>query len=126
MRHNLSNINTETKTGDCSVCGPNVRLKPRRGSQAGKFGCYLKYMEFKHGAGRFADGTSWTAQEHLSLQAEQQGRCAICDEEKPLVVDHCHSEKKVRGLLCRECNVGLGHFRDSAEILRSAIAYLGR
>lgn len=123
MRHNLSNINAETRTGDCSVCGPNVKLKPRRGKQAGTFGCHAKYMEGKWG-GRFPDGTKFSAVEYAALKARQGTACAICKEEKPLVIDHCHDQKKVRGLLCRECNVGLGNFRDSEELLRSAIAYL--
>lgn len=31
---------------------------------------------------------------------------------------------KVRGLLCHNCNVSLGHFKDSTDILKNAIYYL--
>ena len=49
---------------------------------------------------------------------EQHGCCAAC--EKPteqLVVDHDHATGKVRGLLCNNCNLALGHVQDSIERL---------
>lgn len=65
----------------------------------------------------------------------QNGVCAICFEPqtmkqangkgiKRLVLDHCHNTNKIRGLLCHHCNVSLGSFQDSIEILQSAIKYL--
>lgn len=123
-RHNITNINSETQTGDCSVCGQGVRLKPYYGIHTGKFRCYLKYMENKHGAGRFPDGTRFTAEEHNQLVKSQGGLCAICKEPKPLSLDHCHREKRVRGLLCRDCNLALGNLKDNVEFLRNAIIYL--
>jgi hypothetical protein len=43
-----------------------------------------------------------------------------------LCVDHDHTTGKVRGLLCHDCNVGIGFMRDSVENFRRAIAYLDR
>ena len=43
---------------------------------------------------------------------------------KGLSIDHCHATGKVRGLLCCACNSGLGYFKDSTELLLSAIVYL--
>lgn len=40
------------------------------------------------------------------------------------VIDHCHSAKKVRGVLCSNCNRGLGFLQDRVEVLERAIAYL--
>lgn len=65
--------------------------------------------------------------EHLALIKEQNNLCAICggkDAGKVLCVDHNHTTGAVRGLLCGNCNVGLGNFRDNPKILESAIAYL--
>lgn len=60
------------------------------------------------------------------LQAEQDGKCAICKVKENLHVDHCHAKGDVRGLLCVRCNRGLGYFRDQPELLKRAAAYLVR
>jgi hypothetical protein len=54
-----------------------------------------------------------------------EGRCAVCRRayEKPFV-DHDHETKKVRDILCRFCNTGLGMFGDNIEIMENALAYL--
>ena len=63
-----------------------------------------------------------------ALLALQGGVCAICGKKskRRLVVDHCHSRHRVRGLLCHKCNLGLGMFDDDIDRLRAAIAYLER
>jgi hypothetical protein len=57
---------------------------------------------------------------------EKQKVCAICHNAPRgrLRIDHNHSTGKYRGLLCDNCNIGLGHFKDSPELLRKAIRYL--
>ena len=52
--------------------------------------------------------------------------CAICGKRKPLVIDHSHELGYVRGLLCSDCNKGLGCFCDSVSSLRGAIDYLSQ
>lgn len=54
----------------------------------------------------------------------QGGLCAICLVKPPVDVDHHHGTGKVRGLLCRGCNVGLGQLGDTEEGLLRAIEYL--
>jgi Recombination endonuclease VII len=67
------------------------------------------------------------------LAKRQQGACAICGcvpsgtYPDILCVDHDHAvyhETHIRGLLCRQCNSGLGQFRDNITLLRKAILYL--
>jgi hypothetical protein len=60
------------------------------------------------------------------LCALQEMRCAICGRPIPTSdnVDHSHSTKELRGLLCAQCNNGLGCFDDRSELLTRAIAYL--
>lgn len=71
-----------------------------------------------------------TLEQFNKMLSDQKGKCAICghsDDSKPLffpVVDHCHDSKGVRGLLCMNCNQGLGKFKDDLRLLRAAITYL--
>jgi hypothetical protein len=62
------------------------------------------------------------------LLVEQGGVCAICGGNRgpnALALDHNHITENVRGLLCRPCNLGLGHFADNPEWLIKAAHYVG-
>jgi hypothetical protein len=77
-----------------------------------------------------------TLDDYNRMLSEQNGLCKICGRPERRVtrdgkvmnlhVDHCHSSNKVRGLLCHHCNVALGSFDDSIELLQSAIDYLNK
>lgn len=73
-------------------------------------------------------GITWD--EYQKMHDEQGGKCAICGTEigdamgNRLYVDHNHKTRKVRGLLCSDCNFGIGKFKDNTELLRKAIQYL--
>lgn len=64
------------------------------------------------------------------MEEEQGGVCAICGNPETdkrnhrLAVDHCHETDKIRGLLCKSCNIGLGMFKDNTNNLTRAVAYL--
>lgn len=85
-----------------------------------------------------------TEESFESLLAAQGGRCAICGAVEPGThhgqwhIDHDHSccpdkatdtptcGRCVRGILCGQCNLGLGHFRDDPDLLAAAAGYLNR
>lgn len=62
------------------------------------------------------------------LLIAQDNKCAICGvpavDKHTRYVDHDHTTNKVRGILCRRCNMGLGHIKDSLSYLQRAKAYL--
>jgi ribosomal protein S27AE len=63
------------------------------------------------------------------IYLDQMGKCKICgrrllDPDSGLHVDHCHKTDKVRGLLCKRCNLGLGQFTDNPRYLYNAYQYI--
>lgn len=77
-----------------------------------------------------------TKEQYAEILASQGGTCALCPRTEDAVdgdgksrllsVDHNHTTFEIRGLLCHNCNVGVGHFRDSPAALRRAAEYLER
>lgn len=73
-----------------------------------------------------------TEEEFLLMKSSQNGSCAICGSsqeqglKRELDVDHCHSTGEIRGLLCNNCNRGIGHLQDDPDILLRAYEYLLR
>jgi len=67
-----------------------------------------------------------TLEDYDNLLKEQNNKCAICNKEsnKRLLIDHSHETNKIRGLLCRNCNVLLGHAFENIEVLEKTIDYI--
>jgi len=71
-----------------------------------------------------------TVDDYDRMLKDQNGGCAICgaddsgNKRDHFAVDHDHKSGKVRGLLCYQCNVGLGHFKEDPDLLRKAANYL--
>ena len=70
-----------------------------------------------------------TKEQYDKLLQQQGGGCAICGRtEEPdgrkLSIDHDHNTGDVRGILCNNCNNGLGSFGDDIEGMHKAINYL--
>ena len=74
-----------------------------------------------------------TLDEYNKLLSKQNNKCAICNidnngkyrnKARAFAVDHCHSTNKIRGLLCSDCNTGIGLLKDNINFLESAIKYL--
>lgn len=118
----------------------------KAGRRAGEFSCYCRGCSKVINARLKASNPKYakTARDNRRLKqygisgeefdrrvAAQNGRCEICrvvfDEKvknhRPCL-DHCHLTGKNRGILCSQCNVVLGHSKDSRNILKQAIIYL--
>jgi hypothetical protein len=71
-----------------------------------------------------------TTEQFNKMLIMQNGECAICHTQEFMnngevaAVDHCYQTGNIRGLLCSNCNAGLGMFSDSPSKLLSAIEYL--
>jgi hypothetical protein len=118
----------------CTACN---KLKPESHFfyTAGSYGNHCKRCRSFDAAiaGWKKLGINITKKDYQFRAEAQNYRCKICGDQYPnwtlkpakrLAVDHCHSTEKIRGLLCMRCNVGLGQFRDSEQLLQKAIAYL--
>jgi hypothetical protein len=79
---------------------------------------------------KFKDRYGITIDIYDKMVLKQNGQCAICHKNAidnlkgKLFVDHCHETSVVRGLLCHECNSGIGNFKDNIELLIRAVKYL--
>lgn len=110
---------------------------PRNRSALGGRGGYCKPCHNAKGKATYTRLYGGTRHYHLQrrygisaarvdeLIAEQGGVCAICLTGKPEHVDHDHRTGEVRGILCFNCNGGLGQMRDRVDVLQAAIEYLG-
>lgn len=83
--------------------------------------CQAAYLRFrKYGV---------TEAQYTVQLEKQRGACAICGTKDSgayarFSIDHDHATKHFRGLLCTNCNLGLGHFKDDLATLQRAIEYL--
>lgn len=60
------------------------------------------------------------------MLVRQENSCGICRAKNydKLYIDHDHRTGKVRGLLCRDCNLLLGYAKDNPLFLDASIKYL--
>lgn len=65
-----------------------------------------------------------TALDYAAMLLAQHGQCAVCGDVAPLHIDHNHVTGKVRELVCRPCNTGMGQFKDDADRVYAAWLYL--
>lgn len=100
------------KNGGCSTLHPSCKKCEKE---------RMRWKDMKRNYGL-------SKEQFYELCVEQNFSCKICnhkhEDERTLCVDHDHETGKVRGLLCRKCNIALGHVNDDVSILRNMIAYL--
>lgn len=110
--------------GNCRECQQAFLFETFKGSQPKTYcseRCHNRAKNREHQWGLSPE--AWRA-----LLASQDHKCKICinplGEAQERHIDHCHETQQMRGVLCNTCNVGLGMFQDSSDLLRAALAYL--
>lgn len=124
----------ETDRKRCAVCS-NVKPKSdfydSRNHWTGKDSrcktCFVATSTMRRRLREFG----WTTEQYDLAMEQQGGKCAICgfkpdllNGDRMLSADHCHDTNSPRGLLCNNCNQGLGKFMDNPELLQRAAEYL--
>ncbi len=107
--------NRSDSTGYATYCKPGHNTRTREAKQRLHGGNREYHLRRRYGVGE---------KEFQELLAEQGGVCAICGSPDPEHLDHDHRTGWVRGILCFNCNGGLGRFKDSPESPARAITYL--
>jgi hypothetical protein len=143
-----------SETKHCLDCGKTKEIEDFGLDRKRPDGRHTYCRECRNGRSRaryaterdvVAEGQRWrmmkyrygiTKDEWLAMFASQNGQCQICkiglevpvgtrQDKRRTVVDHCHDTGQVRGLLCGECNLGIGYFKHDPALLQAALAYLG-
>ena len=131
----------------CTKCGREKPVDHFPSRKHGRFhrSAWCKHCHRDHNRDVHAKGyrAAWNRLKRLGLTPEayqlmvtaQNNLCAICGKPEnrihhrtkklaDLCVDHDHETGLIRGLLCRDCNVGIGNLGDDPARLRAAVAYL--
>jgi len=107
----------------CSRCKLNKSYEKFVKHSRTKDGYYV-YCKICHQERKRENKYGISTKELNKIYKKQEYKCAICYTESKLVVDHCHSNGHVRGLLCSNCNTALGLLKDNPITLQVAIVYL--
>lgn len=120
--HRLSEKDPVAQTALCEICGPTVTEMTKSGPA-----CKARESHYKRGPRERFNKHGVSSSQKRALLEEQDFLCKLCAREISFqfsCVDHCHETGRVRGVLCRSCNLGLGHFGDTREGLLRVLAYL--
>ncbi|MGW0658868.1 endonuclease VII domain-containing protein [Streptodolium elevatio] len=107
--------NRAASSGYNSYCKPGGNARTAESRQRLHGGSRHYHLKRRYGLG---------AAEVDEMIKAQFGVCRICLKPRPEHVDHDHDSGEVRGVLCFNCNSGLGQFKDRPDLLRRAAAYL--
>lgn len=95
----------------CDDCGPSPGGQENKG-----IGKKRRNLAHRYGI---------TIAEYMELSEACEGMCESCGA-KPdaLAVDHDHETGEVRGMLCRGCNIALGHLGDDPNRISGLLGYI--
>lgn len=107
--------NRRSKTGRGSYCKPCHNARTRASIRLLHGDTRHYHYRQRYGIGR---------DDIERMKESQGGMCAICRRGEATQVDHDHRTGKVRGILCPNCNAGLGALRDDPRLIYQAVDYL--
>jgi hypothetical protein len=110
--------------GEYRECKDCQRVLPFKKFKAGNY-TYRKHTCTRCHNIRNRYGIS--GRDFYKMLEEQLSCCLICEDfitDDTANVDHCHTNKNVRALLCRLCNLAIGHLKHDKEIASRAVEYL--
>ena len=121
-----SSSNVDGKANRCKVCDDMAKKKWSTSNPASQYKSMRRNnLWTKYGM---------TLEDYDKILTDQDSKCAICGlpeqdnkvcgKYNSLSVDHDHDTSEVRGLLCNQCNRGIGMLQDSTNILQKALNYL--
>ena len=99
----------------CKPCGAEYNKQARQRRKE-KVGTTMHPAELKKRLG-------CTVEEYTERMATSDV-CECCGKTGNLVYDHCHDSMEFRGVLCSNCNRGLGYLGDTLESAKAAVRYL--
>jgi hypothetical protein len=112
--------NRSTKSGFGSYCRPCQNAKAAETIKRLHGSTRHYHLKRRYGIG---------AAEVEQMLDAQRWACLVCDTAltlKTAHIDHDHATGAIPGVLCFNCNGGLGQFRDNAITLRRAASYIER
>lgn len=122
-RYYPNRVKSEFKSSTQQECVSCHIIQPKAAFHRGRRSCRICVTAKQY---------SLTRQQYDDLLLQQNNQCAICGSTAKLYIDHDHScctgakscGRCIRGMLCHQCNLGLGALKDSVEYLNIAIQYL--
>lgn len=119
LYHKFKPNKLKPRSKHCGYCrSPFIDLSQKNRRVYCTDECYNSYF--------YASKYGLTPEDHKKLLSQK--KCSICNKSpitgKEAHIDHDSNTGKVRGLLCYQCNVGLGNLRHDISILKNSIKYL--
>jgi hypothetical protein len=123
--HYMDVKNWDELTGECRNCGP-VKMTVKGECSIAKKLRRERRPANKNRTVIYKGETQDLVLNERDIIAMKEGKsCEICGRSDiRLHIDHCHTKGVFRGILCVNCNMGIGNLKDNVEILRAAIVYL--
>jgi len=115
----------------CNICGIGKNFNcfgKFNNGYMGRLSVCKKCNTMRKFAYKMKELYGMTVFQYEKIYSEQKGLCGICKQKskRELCVDHDHNSDilKIRGLLCHNCNMGIGTLGDTLECLQKAKKYL--